>query len=189
MTLNVMRRLLIQLLILYTLCLSSIGFANNLIADYLPEQCHYKGGFEQQQILVTLPVRLISKGTFYSSCENGIVWQTNQPHVSKEALILTRSDTHFRALQNDLDSLEQIESIGINSFASILIAIMQKDDAYLEQTFALDADLQSSTLKLTPLSAFMKKGISVITIEKQATAPIVNITKSNVVDRLTTASN
>lgn len=147
------------------------------LQDYLPDHCVFTGEFSQEKTRPSLPIPINTSGQLYFSCQDGIIWQNNSPDAAKETLIFTNKEFHFRANKNKYSDLEVLNSTEIYSFASLLLALMSADKAYLNKSFT--SSIQEDVLIMKPKSFFLKKALASVTVKKVDDKPFIHITLLN----------
>ncbi len=133
-----------------------------LLADLVPNHCHFSGHFQQQKMVEGLPVPLNSDGDFFFSCELGLIWSTHEPF--KEAILYVNSTNNFRV--NEDNSLTSLTGVTRYIMSNIFVKLLKGDTEYFAEEFQITLADDNASVELRPESDFMKKGIDKISFKK-----------------------
>lgn len=133
-----------------------------VVADeaYLPQppSCESSGFFQQQRQVKGLPLPLVSEGRFYHHCEQGIIWQTDQP--VHETLVLHRNGKTYQLQEGK--SSELSGRFG-RVLSAILNGMMSGDNAMLTRLFYIEQQMENEW-HLQPKKRSLRRGLDHINL-------------------------
>ena len=146
---------------LLLLFVSLPAFSQNAdIASYLPSGCYHAGQYEQKKTVEGIDKDLNTKGTFLFNCDQGLIWNTNNP--INETLIYKIQGNH--SIINADGSVKTLEGRIHRELGKLLNNLIGGNAEYLHQNFTsmpfsidhIDKEPEKG-LELTPKSKQMQK--------------------------------
>ncbi len=146
------------------LTISNSAWAENSELDlnqWLPQSCLLSGDFSQEKQLAAVPGPLQSSGQMIFDCQQGLIWNTQEPVA--ETLIYKLDGKHQRFIDNS--EPERLSGRAHRELGKMLNHIIGADVDYLNQHFQtspIDHGVQ-----LVPKSKRMRKHLPSIDITQQ----------------------
>lgn len=166
MTLNPIFAFLIKMVAGALLLLVNIGAAladsdTAINSQLLHKDCRFSGRFTQEDQAKDITTPVVTIGSVFYDCEQGIIWQTEKALVGTQ--ILTLQNINYRL--DESNDLKLLDSIPDALRAKLLLSVLGDDVDYINKHFAInDEDLLS--LSLTPISSTYKRGLKSMIISK-----------------------
>lgn len=124
--------------------------------------CRYTGGFQQKRTLPGLTKRLITTGTFYFNCEQGLVWHTETPRP--ESLVYTLDGLYFKV--NADSTVNQLKGKSTVAMGSFMLSLLSGDHRVLNKNFRrADHLVLPNHLILVPRKATLRQFIENIDLK------------------------
>jgi len=144
--------------------------ADTALASLLPKSCELAGEFSQQKQVADLPKSLDSTGRFIFSCQQGLIWITQEPF--RETLVYRKDGQHSVIIPGA--EVEPLKGRIHRELGKILNNLIGADVDYLNAHFQLGPS-QSPTQLLIPKNKRLRNYIAGITLSPLADGTQINI--------------
>jgi len=125
----------------------------------LPDSpCAFSGDFIQTKTIAGLDKNLISNGSFYYHCQDGVIWSTLSP--INETLIFSRTGNNIQIKEQEVSNLKGRQS---KLLGKLLNTMMSGNQSEIMQQFSINAvDTTNSQFELLPKKKSLKRAIKQI---------------------------
>ena len=143
----------------------------NLLVELLPKHCAFTGDFHQKRFVRSLPAPVISQGSFFFSCQAGLIWHTQSP--INESLVYVENGDSFQIRPKQPP--QKLKGRFHSYLSYFLLNLLAVEIDYLVENFSIESNLDSLaradnkeglSIVLRPLSKSIKRAIRSIVLTK-----------------------
>ena len=143
------------------------------LAAFLPSDCFHAGQFQQAKKIKGMSAPLITLGAYIFDCQQGLIWQTNDPIV--ESIIYPIANIPLMIKAGD--KIEVLDGKVHKTLGKILNNLIGGDTSFIDKNFSIASN--DSGFLLTPKSRRLRKFIRNISMLQNESAVTITIAHSD----------